>query len=131
LEAFCLHQSTQCIPPISNPNNIVLEVDGGRGGGRYADVPNTFDSEVDQFTNGNQGRNHPKLYFGKHQHAVHWDKSDKNKNVCSVNGDDFRGDDFQFWAHYDLRHIDYVDPSWSFGTATNPHTAVGNADFCE
>jgi hypothetical protein len=28
LEAFCLHQSTQCIPPISNPNTYGIDRSG-------------------------------------------------------------------------------------------------------
>ena len=108
-------------------NGVVLQVDKTWGGGHYDGIPNTFDSESDQFQDGNKNRDHPKLYFGKHHHAVHWDKSNNWKSSCPPATDDFRADDFQFWAHYDLRHIEYVDLNWTYGQPTNPHAV----DLCD
>jgi hypothetical protein len=103
-------------------DGVVLQVDKTWGGGPYRNIPNTFDSSDDQFQNGNQNRNHPKLYFGKHHHAVHWDKSNDFKSTCPGLGtNDFRGDDFQFWSLSNLRHISTIDPNWNYGQATNPH----------
>jgi len=108
-------------------DSISLEVDGGRGGGDYADIPNTFTNADDRFQDGNKGRDHPKLYFGKHHHAVHWDMSSSFKSSCPpLTTDDFRANDFQFWAFDQLRHIDVIDPNWTFGKATNPHDTVNS-----
>lgn len=105
-------------------DSVSLEVDGKRGGGYYGDIPSTFDSSGDQFEDGNQGRDHPKLFFGKHHHAVHWDTSGNFKSTCGVGTDDFRSPDFQFWSTSHLRHIDNIDPNWDYGGATNPHVTV-------
>ena len=109
-------------------SGVVLQVDKTWGGGSYGGIPNTFDNEGDQFQDGNRNRDHPKLYFGKHHHAVHWDTSGNYKSTCPGLGtDDFRSNDFQFWAHYDLRHINFISPGWSYGQATNPHAV----DLCD
>jgi hypothetical protein len=105
---------------------VSLEVDGKRGGGWYGGIPNTFDNSGDQFQDGNRDRDHPKFYFGKHHHAVHWDTYGGNKNTCSAGTDDFRANDFQFWSKSHLRHIDFIGSNWDYGKATNPH----HTDVC-
>jgi hypothetical protein len=111
-------------------DSISLEMDGKRGGGRWRDIASTFDSSADQFQDGNRDRDHPALYFSKHTHSVHWDKSNDFKSTCPPRADiysnDYRSDDFQFWSHSHLRHIDFVVPSWDYGKATNPHATFGN-----
>ncbi|KAF2856211.1 hypothetical protein T440DRAFT_503864 [Plenodomus tracheiphilus IPT5] len=106
---------------------VVLQVDNTWGGGYYGGIPNTFDNSNDQFQDGNRNRDHPKLYFGKHHHAVHWDMYGGNKNTCGAGSDDFRANDFQFWSSSNLRDIGWINPSWNYGAATNPH----NVDLCD
>jgi hypothetical protein len=101
---------------------VDLEVHGSSGGGAYSDIPNTFDGSSDQLEDGNKGRDHPKFYFDKMKHSVHWDMESRNKNTCVAPG--FRANDFQFWANSNLRHIDFIDPNWTYGEATNPHATV-------
>lgn len=108
-------------------DSISLEVHGGRGGGAYSDITSTFDGSSDQFEDGNQGRDHPKLYFGKHHHTVHWDMDSRNKNTCFE--PEFRANDFQFWASSNLRHIDNIGSDWDYGAASNPHGTV--ASMCD
>lgn len=105
-------------------DSVSLEVDGKRGGGSYSDIPSTFDSSSDQLEDGNQGRDHPKLYFGNHHHVVHLNTSSNFKSTCGTGKDDFRANDFQFWSSSNLRHIDNIDQNWTFGRATNPHVTV-------
>jgi hypothetical protein len=102
--------------------SVVLEVHGKKGGGAYSDISHTFDGSSDQFEDWNQGRDHPKFYFGKRFHSVHWDMESKNKATCIQ--PEFRANDFQFWSSSHLRHIDNIDQSWEFGDASKPHDTV-------
>jgi hypothetical protein len=107
-------------------DSISLEVHGSRGGGAWGSIPDTFNNSDDQFQSGNRNRDHPKLYFGKHYHTVHWDTSNSWKSSCGIAGqpDDFRAADFQWWSRDHLRHVDHVNPDWNYGKASNPHSTV-------
>jgi hypothetical protein len=107
--------------------SVTLEVDGKKGGGPYSDITNTFDGSSDQFEDGNQGRDHPKFYFGKRHHSVHWDMESRNKGSCVA--PEVRANDFQFWSSSHLRQIDNIDPNWNYGQASNPHATV--AGMCD
>ncbi|KAF2098625.1 hypothetical protein NA57DRAFT_75863 [Rhizodiscina lignyota] len=98
---------------------VLMETDGSYGVGYWGDIPNTFDGTDDWEQDGNQNRDHPKLFFSKRHHSVHYDPNGSNKDTCVA--PDFRANDYQFWAYWNLRRAqDVIDPNWTYGQATSP-----------
>jgi hypothetical protein len=49
--------------------------------GVYNDMTSMLDSSIEQFEDRDQGRDHPKFYFGKRRHSVYWDMQSRNRGV--------------------------------------------------
>ncbi|KAJ2982931.1 hypothetical protein NQ176_g1060 [Zarea fungicola] len=107
--------------------SAILEQDGHHPHVAWSQINDTFDDENDQGQFTNRNRNHPKFYFGKFHHSVHYDWYDGFKNTCPPSSaDEFRNTDYQFWARDHLRHVSVLDPNWSWGAADSPR----NMDVC-
>lgn len=106
-------------------HGIFMEGHGDYTLAQWESISNTFDSLDDIFSDGKQGANYPKLYFGKWSHSVHFDTESDGKDTCL--GPEFRANDFQFWSLYNLRHESVIDESWNYGQATNPRSV----DVCD
>ncbi|KAH6667463.1 hypothetical protein B0J14DRAFT_489443 [Halenospora varia] len=105
---------------------LLMETDGSYGVGYWGNIPNTFDGTSDWNSDGNKNRDHPKLFFSKRHHSVHYDPEGRNKNGCSE--PDYRANDYQFWSYWNLRRVeDTIDGNWNYGQATNPR----NLDICD
>ncbi|KAH8812652.1 hypothetical protein F5884DRAFT_314506 [Xylogone sp. PMI_703] len=97
---------------------LLMETDGDYGWGEWNSIPDTFRGPGDKDEDGNHSRDHPKLYFSKRHHSVHYDSESRNKDTCIA--PDFRANDFEWYSGDHLRSSSVIDPNWTYGRATNP-----------
>jgi hypothetical protein len=93
---------------------------------------NTFFGFNDAFNSNNGGANqdHPQVYVTSWHHSMWPNECGHLRALC---GGTFRPNDYYMWDDKNVNLIDIdapaidggIDPSWDYGSATNPHITVG------
>ncbi|PNP45141.1 hypothetical protein TGAMA5MH_03192 [Trichoderma gamsii] len=108
--------------------SVIMEQDGNHVHISWSDVNDTFEGDNDWQNFSQKNLDHGKFYFGKFHHSVHQDwYTSAFKNTCPpLSADDYRNDDYQFWAYNNLRPVSVLNPNWVWGKADSP----ANIDIC-
>lgn len=83
----------------------------------WNDIESTIHDESDIYTFGEKGRNHPKVYVGAFKHAMFTTKKTTIDTAATTPGDEFRSDDWYWYAASKLDKGEHIPREWNWGAA--------------
>ena len=101
----------------------------------WGDIRDTFGGEGDIDRDGQPGRDHAKLYFGKVHHPVFTTRHTSSfvATCPPASADEYRSDDYRYFAAKWLVEASVIPREWNFGEADSTpmeFQAGGKYDMC-